>query len=434
MPPKRKADTDADPDALPKRRGRPPKNPAAAGDQGTDAAPGEEAPKRGRGRPPKDPAAKAAAAAAAAEAEANGEKKPGRGRPRKNPVPSGEGGEAVPGSDKPAKRGRPPKAAKSAEMAGGVAPGAEGVGENGAEEEGGGRGDEDNHEDDTENAEKVSPAMYMPTSYAYEKVAGNLIKLISWNVSSFPASVKKKSLEYIAAEQPDVLMLQETKVNKPPKNISEKDYPYQYWHSSSAKKGYAGTALLSKIQPINVSYGVGHQEFDGEGRTITAEFNDFFLVNTYVPNAGTGLDRLKGKQDYSLLLEQHLRTLDAVKPVIWTGDLNVAHQEIDLTNPKTNKRSAGFTLEERADFTRILEGSPKFVDSWRSRNPGTVGYTYWSYRHACRSKNIGWRLDYFVVSERFMPAIADSFIRTEVYGASDHVPIGLLVHKLSGNV
>ncbi|KAI8811418.1 Endonuclease/exonuclease/phosphatase [Cladochytrium replicatum] len=428
MPPKRKPDGDADHDAPPKRRGRPPKNPATVGDQ---PAPGEETPKRGRGRPPKDPAAKAAAVAAAAEEEASGEKKPGRGRPRKNPVHPGEGGDGVAGPDMPAKRGRPPKAAKSAEIAG------TGGFENGAaaagDEDGAGGGEYYNHDDDTENAEKVSPAMYMPTSYAYEKVAGNLIKLISWNVSSFPASIKKKSLEYIAAELPDVLMLQETKVNKPPKNISEKDYPYQYWHSSSGKKGYAGTALLSRIQPLNVSYGVGHQEFDFEGRTITAEFDDFFLVNTYVPNAGTALDRLKDKQDYSVLLERHLRTLDAVKPVVWTGDLNVAHQEIDLTNPKTNKRSAGFTLEERSDFTRILEGTPKFIDSWRCRNPGTVGYTYWSYRHACRAKNIGWRLDYFVVSERFMPAIADSFIRTEVYGASDHVPIGMLVHKMSGN-
>ncbi|KAJ3065287.1 hypothetical protein HK102_007938, partial [Quaeritorhiza haematococci] len=204
-----------------------------------------------------------------------------------------------------------------------------------------------------------------------------------------------------------------------------------YWSHSEAKKGYSGVAVFSKTKPLKDTYGIGISEFDDEGRTITLEYEDFFLIACYIPNAGSKLERLDYKVRYNAAMEAYIRGLEKKKPIIWTGDLNVAHKEIDLARPKTNQKSAGFTPEERADFERILnKNSPPLIDTWRHLHPDQPnGYTYYSYRFQCRVKGIGWRLDYFVVSEKLMPRVVDSVIRSEAYGASDHVPIVLVLKK-----
>jgi len=182
--------------------------------------------------------------------------------------------------------------------------------------------------------------------------------------------------------------------------------------------------VFSKIKPLNVAYGIGHGEHDSEGRTITLEFATFYLVNTYVPNAGTGLKRLGYRQEWNRDLLVYFKKLEETKPVVWCGDLNVAHEEIDLANPKTNRKTPGFTDEERHDFSSLLEAG--FVDTWRHQNPGTQGFTFWSYKKQAREKNVGWRLDYFVVTQAFYPEVGTSFIRSAVLG-SDHCPIGLII-------
>ncbi|KAI9336648.1 Endonuclease/exonuclease/phosphatase [Zopfochytrium polystomum] len=271
------------------------------------------------------------------------------------------------------------------------------------------------------------------------------VKIITWNVAGIKAALGKGMLAYIAAENPDVVCLQETKtVGEPDGGLLRDVYPFQYWSGLPAgetkkSKYYGGVALLSKIAPVAVSgeIGVG-MPMDGEGRAVVAEFRDFHLINTYVPNASTALARLPDKQKYNAALETLMNRLDKTKPVLWTGDLNVSHKEIDLANPKTNTKSPGFTPEERADFSRILAGpsdpssSPAFVDVWRHLNPNVQDYSYFSYRFAARAKYIGWRLDYFVVSRRAVDNgnVRGCVMRTEAYGAADHVPVVLGLRSL----
>jgi len=255
------------------------------------------------------------------------------------------------------------------------------------------------------------------------------MKIVSYNVGSLNASLKKGFKNYLEAENPDIICIQETKVNAPTHDISRKDYPYQYWTFSTVKKGYSGCAVFSKIKPLSVEYGIGCAKFDDEGRNLVLEFENYYLIATYVPNAGNKLVRLDFKQEYSSTIEKFFKKLEEKKPIIWAGDLNVAHQKIDLAKPDSNLRSAGYTIEERTDFTRILSSNPPRIDTFRHFHPKDQIYSYFSYRFNCHVKNIGWRLDYFVVSEKLLPQIKDSLIRTKCYGASDHVPICLIMKK-----
>jgi len=252
------------------------------------------------------------------------------------------------------------------------------------------------------------------------------LKIVSWNVNGLNACLSKAAknhfAEYLAAEQPDILCIQETKLNggSEPKNIAP-GY-VEIWNCSTVQKGYAGTAVFTKVKPELVTMGIG-AEGDGEGRTITVEYKGFILVNTYVPNSGQKLDRLPYRIDvWDKAMLAHLKKMEAKgKPVFWCGDLNVAHQEIDLTNPKTNKKSPGFTQQERDSFSLILKNGP-FIDSWRKLHPTVQEYTFYSYKREARKKNIGWRLDYFVVTAAAVDIVKVIFSRQEVYG-SDHVPL-----------
>ena len=246
------------------------------------------------------------------------------------------------------------------------------------------------------------------------------MKLISWNVNGLRACVGKGFFEFVAAEQPDMLCLQETKLQ--PEQAPPVEGYWDYWNSAD-KKGYSGTALFSCTEPLSVTYGLGIDEHDHEGRVITAEYPDFYLVTVYVPNSQDGLKRL----DYRMVWEDAFRTyvqaLDQKKPVIICGDMNVAHQEIDLKNPKTNRKNAGFTDEERAKMTELLGAG--FVDTFRHFYPDTEGvYSWWSYRFRAREKNAGWRIDYFIVSQRLADRVRQAAIHPEIYG-SDHCPVSL---------
>ncbi|XP_034267394.1 DNA-(apurinic or apyrimidinic site) endonuclease [Pantherophis guttatus] len=254
------------------------------------------------------------------------------------------------------------------------------------------------------------------------------LKVTSWNVDGIRAWFKKKGLEWVKEEDPDVLCLQETKCAERhlPADIQGlPEYPHKFWACSNDKEGYSGVAMLSKNKPTDVTYGIGDEEHDKEGRVITAEFPNYFLVTAYVPNAGRGLVRLEYRQRWDGAFRSYLEGLAARKPLILCGDLNVAHQEIDLKNPKGNKKSAGFTPEERAGFTQLLEAG--FVDTFRHLYPDTPNaYTFWTYMMNARAKNVGWRLDYFVVSKGLLEGLCDSKIRSSVLG-SDHCPITLYV-------
>lgn len=244
------------------------------------------------------------------------------------------------------------------------------------------------------------------------------MKLISWNVNGLRACVGKGFFEFLAAEQPDMMCLQETKLQ--PEQAPPVEGYFDYWNSAD-KKGYSGTALFSKEEPLAVTCDIGIDQHDHEGRVITAEYPDFYLVTVYVPNAQDGLKRL----DYRMVWEDdfraYLKRLDEKKPVIVCGDMNVAHKEIDLKNPKTNRKNAGFTDEERAKMTELLGAG--FVDTFRAFYPDLEGaYSWWSYRFKAREKNAGWRIDYFLVSERLMDRVKDARILSDVYG-SDHCPV-----------
>lgn len=247
------------------------------------------------------------------------------------------------------------------------------------------------------------------------------MKLISWNVNGLRACVKKGFEDFFKEVDADIFCLQETKLQEGQIDFAPEGYEC-YWNYAD-KKGYSGTAVFTKQHPLKVWNGIGMDEHDQEGRVITLEFEDFFFVTVYTPNSQSELKRLDYRMKWEDDFREYLQELDKEKPVIMTGDLNVAHEEIDLKNPKTNKKNAGFTQEERDKFTELLNAG--FVDSFRYLNPELAGaYTWWSYRFKAREKDAGWRIDYFVVSERWKEKIKDAVIYKTVMG-SDHCPIGL---------
>jgi exodeoxyribonuclease-3 len=247
------------------------------------------------------------------------------------------------------------------------------------------------------------------------------VKLISWNVNGLRACLGKGFLDFFQQIDADVVCLQETKLQPGQVELELPGYE-QYWNSAE-KKGYSGTAVFTRISPQAVTYGIGSSQHDSEGRVITLEFPDFFLVNCYTPNAQRGLARLDYRMTWEDEFRAYLKGLDGQKPVILCGDLNVAHQEIDLKNPKTNRGNAGFSDEERGKMTQLLEAG--FVDTFRYFYPDTTGaYTWWSYMYNARANNAGWRIDYFITSQRLAHRLQDSVIHPEVTG-SDHCPVEL---------
>ena len=249
------------------------------------------------------------------------------------------------------------------------------------------------------------------------------MKLISWNVNGIRACVNKGLKEFFEKINADIFCIQETKCQ--PEQIElEFDGYYAYWNSAE-KKGYSGTAIFTKQKPICVTYGIGIDEHDKEGRVITLEFKDFYMINIYTPNAKRGLERLDYRQIWEDEIRKYLLKLNQEKPVIMCGDLNVAHKEIDLKNPKSNRGNAGFTDEEREKMTALL--SAGFIDTFRYLYPDkTDSYSWWSYMGKAREKNIGWRIDYFIVSKDIKDKIKEAMIYPEIMG-SDHCPVGLIV-------
>lgn len=249
------------------------------------------------------------------------------------------------------------------------------------------------------------------------------MKLISWNVNGLRACMNKGFKEFMDSVDADIFCVQETKMQREQAAFVFDGYE-EYWNSAE-KKGYSGTAVFSKTKPLSVSYGLGIEEHDKEGRVITAEFQDFYLVNVYTPNAQRGLERLDYRMVWEDVFRRYVKELDEKKPVIICGDLNVAHSEIDLKNFKTNVGNAGFTYEERGKMTELLAAG--FVDSFRYLYPDKTGaYSWWSYMFKAREKNAGWRIDYFIVSQKLADRIDDAVIYPEVMG-SDHCPVGLLL-------
>lgn len=247
------------------------------------------------------------------------------------------------------------------------------------------------------------------------------MRLISWNVNGLRACIQKGFLDVFNELNADCFCLQETKLQPEQIHLELPGYQ-QYWHSA-IKKGYSGTALFSKTEPMNVRYGIGIEQLDTEGRLITAEYENFYLVTCYTPNAQQGLARIEHRLRWDEAFRDYLCQLDKVKPVIICGDLNVAHNEIDLKNPSSNRGNAGFSDEERESFTKLL--SCGFTDSFRYLNPDVTGvYSWWSYRFNARKNNAGWRIDYFLVSDRIRDKITAAPIYSEILG-SDHCPVGL---------
>ncbi len=247
------------------------------------------------------------------------------------------------------------------------------------------------------------------------------MKFASWNVNGLRACLKKDFMESFRLMDADVIGLQETKM-QPDQAILELNGYRQYWNSAE-RKGYSGTAVFSRVEPLSVANGIGIEEHDHEGRVITMEFPEYYFVTVYTPNSKRELERLKYRMEWEDAFRDYLLGLDAKKPVIVCGDLNVAHQEIDLKNPSSNHHNAGFTDEERGKFTELLASG--FVDTFRLLYPDKTGsYTWWSYLRKARETNAGWRIDYFVVSERLKEQISDAVIYNEIYG-SDHCPVGL---------
>lgn len=248
------------------------------------------------------------------------------------------------------------------------------------------------------------------------------MKLISWNVNGLRACITKGFSLFFKSIDADIFCIQETKMQEEQAREIEYEGYYKYMNSAE-KKGYSGTAIFTKIKPINVSYGIGIEEHDKEGRVITIEFDKFFLVNCYTPNSKRELERLAYRQIWEDEFRNYLIKLDKVKPVILCGDLNVAHKEIDLKNPSTNHHNAGFTDEEREKMTKLLESN--FTDTFRYLYPDKKdAYSWWSYMLKSRERNIGWRIDYFIVSNSIRDEIKDAIIHSEVLG-SDHCPIEL---------
>ncbi|CAL1704599.1 unnamed protein product [Somion occarium] len=260
------------------------------------------------------------------------------------------------------------------------------------------------------------------------------MRVATWNICGLAAAQKKGFKYYVEAEDADVLIMTETKVNNDPVDpLLTSRYPHRYW-SIADKKSYSGTAILAKHKPLSVDYTLpGHPDPKSvKGRIVTLEFENLYIIGTYVVNAGTGLKTLDAKNEWNKHFEAYIRDLDKKKPVVWGGDLNVAPTELDLANPKTNwNKTPGYTEAETSAFARILsppkdavkEGARPFVDIWRKLHPDKRNYTYFSYRFNCREKGLGWRLDGFVVSERLVDHVKMCEIRSEIYGASDHCPV-----------
>lgn len=247
------------------------------------------------------------------------------------------------------------------------------------------------------------------------------MKFISWNVNGLRACVGKNFMDFFKEIDADIFSVQETKLQEGQINLDLPNY-HQYWNYAE-KKGYSGVAVFTKTKPISVTYGLGIEEHDKEGRVITCEFDDFYYVTCYTPNSQSELARLDYRMTWEDAFRNYLIELDKNKPVILCGDLNVAHNEIDLKNPKTNRKNAGFSDEERAKFTQLLDSG--FIDSFRYFYPNIEGiYSWWSYRFKAREKNAGWRIDYYVVSERLKDRLEDAKIHTEIFG-SDHCPVEL---------
>ena len=249
------------------------------------------------------------------------------------------------------------------------------------------------------------------------------MKLISWNVNGIRACVNKGFNEFFKEIDADIFCIQETKCQPEQIELNFEGYT-AYWNSAE-RKGYSGTAIFTNKEPINVTYGIGMEEHDKEGRVITLEFKNFYMVNIYTPNAKRGLERLEYRQIWEDEIRKYLLKLNETKSVIMCGDLNVAHEEIDLKNPKTNRGNAGFTDEEREKMTELLHAG--FVDSFRFLYPDkTDSYSWWSYMGKAREKNVGWRIDYFIVSQDLKYKIKEAMIYPEVMG-SDHCPVGLII-------
>lgn len=247
------------------------------------------------------------------------------------------------------------------------------------------------------------------------------MKLISWNVNGLRAVMGKNFMDFFNDIDADIFCLQETKLQAGQIEMDLQGY-HQYWNYAD-KKGYSGTAIFTKKEPVSVSYGIGIDEHDHEGRVITLEFEDFYMITVYTPNSQNELKRLEYRMKWEDDFRTYLNRLKEMKPVIVTGDLNVAHKEIDLKNPKTNRRNAGFTDEERNKMTELLESG--FIDTFRYFYPDEEGiYSWWSYRFKAREKNAGWRIDYFLVSEDLEKRLVDAKIHTEIFG-SDHCPVEL---------
>lgn len=246
------------------------------------------------------------------------------------------------------------------------------------------------------------------------------MKFISWNVNGFRACLGKGFEDFFRSTDADFFCLQETKMQPGQADFHPDGY-FEYWYSAE-KKGYSGTAVFAKREPLSVKYGIGIPYHDTEGRAITLEYEDFYLLCVYTPNAQRELARLSYRMEWEDALRGYIKELDAAKPVVYCGDLNVAHEEIDLKNPKTNHKSAGFSDEERGKFTELLSGG--FTDTFRKLYPDKVEYSWWSYMMKAREKNVGWRIDYFVVSDRLFSKVRDSYILSDVMG-SDHCPVGL---------
>ena len=244
------------------------------------------------------------------------------------------------------------------------------------------------------------------------------MKLVSWNVNGIRACLNKGFLDFFKECDADIFSIQETKMQEGQADIAIDGY--HMYMNSAEKKGYSGTLIYSKTEPLSIHYGLDNGKYNDEGRVITLEYDNFYLVNAYVPNSQDGLKRL----DYRMIFEDDMRNylLSLEKPVIYCGDLNVAHEAIDIKNPKTNERNAGFTIEERNKMTELLESG--FIDSYRYLYPDKVEYSWWSYRFNARANNAGWRIDYFVLSESIKDKIKEAKIYTQIMG-SDHAPVGL---------
>ena len=250
------------------------------------------------------------------------------------------------------------------------------------------------------------------------------IKLVSWNVNGLRACMGKGFSQFLEEEAPDILCLQETKMQK---EQADFDFPgyFEYWNSATTRKGYSGTAIFSKKEPLSVTYGMGLEEFDGEGRVIAAEYEDFILVTVYTPNSQRDLVRIGYRMQFEDAFREYLTALREKKPVIVCGDMNVAHRPIDLKNDKSNIGNAGYSYEERGKFAELL--ATGFVDTFRHFHPEQEGaYSWWSYMFHSRQNNTGWRIDYFLADERLLSRLEDSRILSQVMG-SDHCPVELLL-------